>query len=1679
MDKRTQIKGNYNIVLQDIHGSTINITGASLHEVMEYINKFSSELENKIDALNKNQIKRLSENIQRLENLINDSFSPLSPDEFEEDVSRLTKGFYGRESERVLIKEFIQNNNRGTLFLFGSPGIGKSALVAKAYSEMLRDDAIINENIIIPYFIRRGTETAQVQSFYSYMNQQIETTLDTGIPIANNVEGLRSGLHQRLREASHRLGSKKLVFMIDGLDEGQPKELLNQLSASSYENVLIIYASRYTSDVEDLKYKIQRLGPYSEKTLTGLEKEVIIQILNNICERHPFPRALYPNIIENSQGNPKYFESLEHSLRNKIISLNAPADVPIYTENFENFYAPLLKRYIKQDHGEDIMSCLYALTVAKDYLNDIQLSEINNINSTAVSRAIFDLNEVLIEKKDKKNTSYYQIFHESLREFIIDRAYYHIVDAKFELTAHCKQWREYRRFKFLQEYPIKYYSDHLLDLIEYEEDEQSKEELYLLAEDEEYRNAQITLTKQYLRSFDVLKSALKVASLEGNNEGAIQIGIKALKLHALALSKDSDFILWSKEGSSESLNLALNRITSFESKQQIEAYFILLYNLLFGTNSNRLDKVESLAAIIKHLDKTLDRSVDQLPFKFWYPIIHKVYSLEVSIAPLLGRLKLYGVLETSITHDKGWTEMEEFYRADVTIEPGFIFQIIKALPSYLAKRSKEYYFGYGLLASFTASLKYAGYLADKGRLTDVEKTEVFYNQLLGMIQEIPDDLEEDPEKLLKKFATFEGEFQHTQIKMLLGDYETISQYVFSIKELTIKVKGLALLARKYHFKGQEKESEECIEEALKVISYLRHTEGRSIYDADSLFENLVAEGLLSHDDTDFLQILQEHAYQTGGGFDRFRRLITELSIIVIQLLDDLSPSYPVDKLIEYLVELNIQETLRESLTSKLLVMYMHLENLSAFRFAELIVPLLQTYTIRYSIFQERLGPVIIKITKEGGVSALEIIREHIYVNKFISEVKKGIEELYLEKKQLVARALQNYLYQVIEEKKQTLDRAYNYTKWGYYFSIGCAMFKSGLNGKKFIEKAEEWSIKARVDYGVQKAYYTENLSVLISNGYTEIAENLIKEVTEKNNYYYTSPDTILKELIKIGDWGRVKSIYAEHYLKENLTRLICKEIIQATVEQGKTDIALNMLEQLKQVNEFEEIAPYFIPGPLFTSVYKSLCDHYQNSLTATTIEISSELKQEALLNYGIGLIAENRTQAALQVLSKLGGNERQKLIFALGKAAYHDHEETIDEWIEVVTKLYKAVIFNSHNGQWGTVGQDENLYANEYLMEGMEETKDSGLFKYLLDQLLEKGKLNSATKLAKSVLDYEARTIFFNRIVRNLVHKKEYFIAGHLIDKYLSNYEHFYFWYDLSITLAKDREIDFVFRCFKHMASCNDSDLHHKMADTYLEVACLFYKNEQHEEVQELLRNIAQLDINQSDKVEKINAISGILQRLNKQPIKDSGFFEKWMSAKVPEHHLKYGSWILFYQQDYQGCLDMVKKIKDMSLLEDFAFELAMKNKVDWIIKYWGHINHISNSSPTYETVVLHLASEGRLANALAFLEESEQSLKNTYLISKMIGYTRKDQIDIMHQFIENGTRTSTLEDILYARKLFMAKLPSFLDVGEAWVLNQITQELNNRESLFFSMYILSLFLDSKGQSTYVSEIKSLLNVAN
>lgn len=519
--------------------------------------------------------------------------------EFAQRIAELSQTFKGRNLEKDKIYKFIDNNNEGFFMLSGSPGIGKSAIFAKLIEEFKIEVSSKEKDMyIIEYFIRRNTQGSLVKSFLEYFHKKLDKIYNTNIPYTGDIENDRRSLFEKLILIS-KSTSKKIVIFIDGIDEGITQEnenILMYLITENIPNTLVLYSGRWRADIEKFYFRL----PIEHKSiliLEGLKKDDIRGMLYEVTSKYELDKdSLYiEEISKRSEGNPLYVRLLCKDIEdgNKII--NSLEELP---KNLKVFYDEILLRLAEEPNGDILLKSLYILAVAKEYISPMFIELCLELDAAEVHQVFIHLKEVLIE--DSKKNNMYQIFHESLRDYLIDTKKEEVDRAHYEIVKFCSNWESHYESHYLSEeirnYSAKHYSKHLLAIGMYNE----MENLVLGKKHQDYLKYQIDSTNQFDLSFQTYYDACRLFRLVGKSESLIGTAIKAYQLHSKKDELYNDIFLWIRKGDLESLIKAGERIKSYNGGKKKNLYLLLLY---YGINSSMLNNEEKYKFILEYLDR--------------------------------------------------------------------------------------------------------------------------------------------------------------------------------------------------------------------------------------------------------------------------------------------------------------------------------------------------------------------------------------------------------------------------------------------------------------------------------------------------------------------------------------------------------------------------------------------------------------------------------------------------------------------------------------------------------------------------------------------------------------------------------------------------------------------------------------------------------------------------------------------------------------------------------------------------------------------------------------------------------------------------------------------------------------------------------------------------------------------
>ena len=296
-----------------------------------------------------------------------------SPKEFEAEVERYAEDFKGRVPELKELIGFCQKPSGGIRMIWGGPGIGKSALMARMVQLLKMDKEERWEGLggvelegelrfhVVDYFIRRNSNEDGQMAVYFLKNlcERLDRIKRTGRPLGAEMAELRDNLKERLEALSRELDEdQRLVLFIDGLDEGvEERNLLESLPAEIPKGIVLLLAGRDVSEVRKRVWQRLDRENRSEMTLRPLEDDAIGAMLTGVVSKYDIQSEYVEKVREKSQGNPLYLKLLLDELYEDPSKHH---DISVLPASIESMYQDTLERVSKGHPRAHDLLCLLA-----------------------------------------------------------------------------------------------------------------------------------------------------------------------------------------------------------------------------------------------------------------------------------------------------------------------------------------------------------------------------------------------------------------------------------------------------------------------------------------------------------------------------------------------------------------------------------------------------------------------------------------------------------------------------------------------------------------------------------------------------------------------------------------------------------------------------------------------------------------------------------------------------------------------------------------------------------------------------------------------------------------------------------------------------------------------------------------------------------------------------------------------------------------------------------------------------------------------------------------------------------------------------------------------------------------------------------------------------------------------
>jgi hypothetical protein len=532
--------------------------------------------------------------------------------EFQQRIEELTETFKGRTAERKQLLNFVLEKQKGYCSIQGNPGIGKSAIIAQFFKD-LRLHESCKDIQVIEYFIRRGTQQAKPEVLLEYLIKKTDELFPKAREIraeGKMISDLQNQLFAKWRLRAEHCNGTKLLFLIDGLDEGVEENIIQYLPKENFQNMLFIYGSRPGGhkSIEELWGNLP-IEHHLKIELSGLGKEDIRAMIYEVANKYEIEKdsAWIEAIQQRSQGNPLYLKLLCDAIANKSIGLN---DINALPKEIDEYYKAILFRYAQDSvDGDALLDSLCTFAAAKDYLSFAHIGLINKLGEAKLQRIGSTLKEVLIENPLTEDVLDYQLFHESFREYLFKVKSFKITEANEQIINYCGSWKKLEG-TWEQRYALEFYTVHLSE----SKKTINHETLLKLIEDKAFLHTQKEVLRHFKASNKLMQMAIEKSAELKNQDTLLEA---ALCLVDLKYEEDNDAPRILEMIANGEIDFALQRIEAFATndkeglKRKFILYMLCLMELTLLESKDKPFRKEAIEKLLKHLDENIpiDHSV--------------------------------------------------------------------------------------------------------------------------------------------------------------------------------------------------------------------------------------------------------------------------------------------------------------------------------------------------------------------------------------------------------------------------------------------------------------------------------------------------------------------------------------------------------------------------------------------------------------------------------------------------------------------------------------------------------------------------------------------------------------------------------------------------------------------------------------------------------------------------------------------------------------------------------------------------------------------------------------------------------------------------------------------------------------------------------------------------------------
>jgi hypothetical protein len=314
--------------------------------------------------------------------------------------------------------------------------------------------------VVVKYFIRRSGQTNDADKMLDHLNEEVEKFAKSKIASGANLKEKAENFRESLRRASEKLGdAERLVVFVDGLDEGTDEiSLLESLPLEAPEKISLVYSSREIPEVRARIWTKLDRERRSEFTVQRLGKGEVRALLYDFVNKYKMTEDYLEQVIVKSQGNPLYLKLLCQGLEQGAYRLN---DLKALPKEVADLYRDMLDRFSGKHSGS--LEYLTLLAVARDFLADEVAADMMDMSQQEIERLVGICRECLYDNPETEEVEDYQLFHESMREYLLVRKRGECEKWKRRLADWCEDWSNEVKSELARDYAVSNRIDHQWD----------------------------------------------------------------------------------------------------------------------------------------------------------------------------------------------------------------------------------------------------------------------------------------------------------------------------------------------------------------------------------------------------------------------------------------------------------------------------------------------------------------------------------------------------------------------------------------------------------------------------------------------------------------------------------------------------------------------------------------------------------------------------------------------------------------------------------------------------------------------------------------------------------------------------------------------------------------------------------------------------------------------------------------------------------------------------------------------------------------------------------------------------------------------------------------------------------------------------------------------------------------